>query len=45
MFEELKQRQFILFAMDHYDPLGVVRSLGEAGSDCCPPSCGIGYKE
>ena len=27
----LKEREFIVFALDHYNPLGVVRSLGEAG--------------
>lgn len=27
----LKEHEFIVFALDHYNPLGVVRSLGEAG--------------
>ncbi len=31
MNPKLKNHIFIVFAMDHYNPLGVVRSLGEAG--------------
>ena len=27
----LKDHKFIVFALDHYNPLGVIRSLGEAG--------------
>lgn len=28
---ELSNHEFIIFAMDHYNPLGVIRSLGEKG--------------
>lgn len=31
MLQELHNHEFIVFAMDHYNPLGVVRSLGENG--------------
>lgn len=31
MNSQVKEHDFIVFAMDHYNPLGVVRSLGEAG--------------
>lgn len=31
MLSELKNRTFIIFAMDHYNPLGLVRSLGRGG--------------
>lgn len=31
MLKELQNREFIVFAMDHYNVLGVVRSLGENG--------------
>lgn len=31
MSQELLRHEFICFAMDHYNPLGVVRSLGESG--------------
>lgn len=31
MLKELYEHEFIIFAMDHYNPLGVVRSLGEHG--------------
>lgn len=31
MLKELLNHEFIIFAMDHYNPLGVVRSLGENG--------------
>ena len=27
--EELKNHEFIVFAMDHYNPLGLIRSIGE----------------
>ena len=27
----LKDHEFIVFALDHYNPLGVIRSLGENG--------------
>lgn len=29
--EELKKHKFIVFCSDHYNPLGIVRSLGEKG--------------
>lgn len=29
--EQLIKRKFIVFALDHYNPLGAIRSLGEAG--------------
>ena len=34
--DQLKQHKFIVFCNDHYNPLGLVRSLGETGikSDC-----------
>lgn len=31
MDERLKEHEHIIFAMDHYNPLGLVRSLGEEG--------------
>lgn len=31
MLNEVRNHEFIVFAMDHYNPLGVVRSLGEEG--------------
>ena len=27
----LKNREFIVFGLDHYNPLGVIRTLGEQG--------------
>ncbi|MBE5951263.1 MAG: biotin carboxylase [Lachnospiraceae bacterium] len=29
-----RNRKYIVFALDHYNPLGVIRSLGEAGIAC-----------
>ena len=31
MIKELFDHEYIIFAMDHYNPLGLVRSLGEEG--------------
>lgn len=31
MFEKLKDKIFIVFGVDHYNPLGVIRTLGENG--------------
>ena len=31
MKNEIKKHEFIIFAMDHYNPLGLARSLGEEG--------------
>lgn len=31
MLSELKERKFIVFGIEHYNPLGVIRSLGESG--------------
>ena len=31
MDKELLKHKFIVFGGDHYNPLGIVRSLGEAG--------------
>lgn len=31
MINELMKHEYIVFAMDHYNPLGLVRSLGEKG--------------
>lgn len=32
--EEIKKHKFILFGQDHYNPLGILRSLGEEGIPC-----------
>ena len=31
MLNELKERLFIVFGIEHYNPLGIIRSLGESG--------------
>ncbi len=31
MFEKIRDRKFIVVGMEHYNPLGVIRSLGENG--------------
>ena len=31
MNNDIKKHEFIVFAMDHYNPLGLIRSLGEEG--------------
>lgn len=31
MIEKLKDRKFIVFCVEHYNPLGIIRSLGEKG--------------
>ena len=31
MYKELKKHKFIVFGAEHYNPLGIVRSLGEEG--------------
>lgn len=31
MLKELKERKIIVFGIEHYNPLGIIRSLGESG--------------